>query len=99
MQLTSINKHVQYCSQSLHTRQPNPIQSNADYLYTPPNAVAVTQSQSEVEDVPGINVLLSAIDEVHDDVFDETLLAQKPIIESPSQPILAAATQSSPSLS
>ena len=31
-------------------------------------------------------------------VYDETLLAQTPIVESPTQPIIAAATQSSPEL-
>ena len=34
----------------------------------PPSAVAVTQSQSEVEEMPGINALLSANDDVHDHV-------------------------------
>ena len=62
----------------------------------PPSAVAVTQSQSDANDAPGFNVLLAAIDERHDDVFDDVLASQTPITQSPTQPIIAAATQSSP---
>ena len=64
----------------------------------PPSAVAVTQTQSEHDNSIGIDVLLTASKMTHDKVYDETLLAQTPIVESPTQPIIAAATQSSPEL-
>ena len=62
----------------------------------PPSAVAVTQTQSEYDNSMGADVLLAASQMMHDEVFDETLLAQTPIIQSPTQPIIAAVTQPSP---
>ena len=58
----------------------------------------MTQTQSEHDNSIDIDVLLAAGEMIHDEVYDETLLAQTPIVESPTQPIIAAATQSSPEL-
>ena len=77
---------------------PKPQPRNTYRLFTPPSAVAVMQLQSDANDVPDINVLLAAIDEVRDDVFDDVLASQTPIMQSPTQPIIAATTQFSPSL-
>ena len=64
----------------------------------PPSAAVITQTQSGHPEVPGFNALLAASDVPEDDLFDETLMAQTPIIHSPSQPIIPAATQDSPSI-
>ena len=63
-----------------------------------PSAVALTQIQSDHETSIGIDLLLAASEMAHDEVYDETLLTQTPIVESPFQPIIAAVTQSSPEL-
>ena len=45
----------------------------------PPSALAVTQPKSEAENTPCINVLLAAIEEAHNDLFDDVLVSQTPI--------------------
>ena len=62
----------------------------------PSSAVAVTQMQSDYDNSMSADVLLAASQMMHDEVYDETLLAQTPNIESPTQPIIAAATKPSP---
>ena len=64
----------------------------------PPSAVVVTQTQSDHPEAPGFDALLAASHAPEDDLFDETLMAQMPIIHSPTQPIIPAATQDSPSI-
>ena len=64
----------------------------------PPSAAVIAQTQSDHPEAPGFNVFLAASDLPEDDLFDETLMAQTPIIHSPSQPIIPAATQHSPSI-
>ena len=62
----------------------------------PSSVVAVTQTQLEYDNSMGADVLLAASQKMHDEVYNETLLAQTPNIQSPTQPIIAAATQPSP---
>ena len=70
-------------------------QTPIDSTY-PPSAAVITQTQSDHPEAPSFNSLLAASDQPEDDLFDETLMAQMPIIHSPSQPIMPAATQHSP---
>ena len=54
----------------------------------PPSAVAVTQTQSEHDNSIGIDILLAASEMTHDEVYDETLLAQTPLLNHQLNPSL-----------
>ena len=68
-------------------------------IHPPPSAAVITQTQSDHPEAPGFDALLAASsDAPEDDLFDETLMSQTPVIQSSSsQPIIPAATQLSPS--
>jgi len=62
----------------------------------PPTAAVVSQTQADIPSTPGFDALVSVSQQAYDDIFDETLASQTPVIPSPTQPIIPAATQTSP---
>ena len=64
----------------------------------PASAAVITQTQSDSPPAPGNEALLSASEIAHLDVHNDTLAVQTPVINSPSQPLIQAPTQLSPTL-
>ena len=62
----------------------------------PPSAAVVSQIQDNTPSLTGFEALLSVTQQAYDDIFDETLAFQTPVIPLPTQPIVPAATQHSP---
>ena len=74
----------------------NPFFTQHNASTQPNSATVVSQTQTEIPPESIFEALLAATQHSLSDLHDDALLSQTPMISSPTQPIIPAATQASP---
>ena len=96
IQLTSNTNMSNATPNPLTPDNQNPFSTPHNISTHPSSAVVVSKTQTETLPESRFEALLAATQDSLSDLNDNALISQMPIILSPTQPIIPAATQASP---